>query len=112
MKGEIKKYKENQITCPYCGWEDTDSWESGLDSDGDNTEINCSECEKKFTVTLHIDYSYSSDGLCIENDDEHNWDYFDHTTDGKRCCGRHCLTCDEYEFGEEKLKLQNEADRK
>jgi len=92
----------SEITCPYCKYEHTDSWESGLDNDGDSMEYDCGECEKKFHVSLSVSRDYTSLGLCKENNTKHNWKYFDHTTDGKRCFGRKCLTCGEYEFDKEK----------
>lgn len=98
MSDEIKEYAESDITCPYCGWKDIDSWESGMEHDGDTSEQECHDCDKKFYVQMNVQVSYSSTGLCDENKVKHNWKEFDHTTDGKRCSGKHCLTCDEYEF--------------
>lgn len=39
-----RKYKSN-IKCPYCDWEDNDSWEFREDS-GTHT---CGSCEKSLT---------------------------------------------------------------
>jgi len=105
MKGkEIEAFARREITCPYCGYEFSDSWEHhGLDNDGDSQEEECPECEKKFHVKLDISHDYTSHGLCEENKEEHDWESFDHTTDGKRCKGRKCLTCGKYEFDRETL---------
>ncbi len=100
---EIRKFQEGEITCPYCGWKDTDSWESGLNNDGDSDEFECPECNKKFNVIMNIETTYTTTGLCKENKVKHNWEYFDHTTDGKRCKGRKCLTCNEYKFDKETI---------
>ena len=98
MTAEIEKWREDNITCPYCGWVDTDSWEGGMEHDGDTSEQDCPECDKKFHVQMNIEVSYTSKGLCDENKIKHNWKEFDNLVDGKRCKGKHCLTCDEYEF--------------
>lgn len=100
MEREIETYQEKEITCPYCGWKMMDSWDMGLDHDEDSDVYECEneECEKKFYATINIETTYSSKGLCKENGVEHKWEEFDHTTDGKRCKGRKCLTCGEYEF--------------
>lgn len=95
---EIETFQEKKITCPYCGWEDMDSWECGLNDDGDSDVFECVDCEKKFNATMEIEVTYSSRGLCKENGVEHNWEEFDHVTDGKRCKGHECLTCGEIEF--------------
>ena len=44
-----------EITCPYCGNEFTDSWE--FDNDG---ELECGDCDKKFTFERHKEITYSS----------------------------------------------------
>ena len=105
MTKEIERFQEKDITCPYCGWTDTDSWESDLDSDGDSDVFDCQneECGKKFQAIVNMETTYTSRGLCEENKVEHNWEEFDHTTDGKRCKGHKCLTCGEYEFDDVSL---------
>ncbi len=108
---EIQKFKMNNITCPYCDWEDTVSWEREMDN-GDTLEIECQECNKKFYTELIIDVSYSSHGLCTENNTKHNWIKFDnwiksdHCTDEKIYKGKHCLTCDKYEY-DKKIEISN-----
>lgn len=97
---EIEKFRENEITCPYCNYEFTDSWEVLSGYDGDSVEEDCPECEKKFTAIKNVDVSYTTRGLCKENKKNHNWDYFNHKSsiDGTKYSGRRCLTCDKYEF--------------
>ena len=105
MSKEIEAYATGEITCPYCNYEYGDSWEySSLRYDGDSEEMECDECGKKFYVQFNVETSYTSNGLCKENNEEHNWKYFDHTTKGKRCYGRKCLTCGKYEFEKELKK--------
>ena len=99
-----------EIICPYCQYEHTDSWESGLDNDGDTMEYECAECDKKFYVQFVVETSYNTSGLCKENNVKHNWEYFDHISksDEKRCYGRKCLTCGKYEFNKEKSASNKE----
>ena len=49
------EYTDNVI-CPYCGYEDRDSWEYGQD----DFETKCSSCGKEMSVTRNISISYSS----------------------------------------------------
>ncbi len=95
---EIERHNEREITCPYCGYEFSDSWEYGMEHDGDTDEEECPECDKKFYITMNVEVGYSTKGLCKENKTKHNWKHFDHVTSGKRCKGKKCLVCGEYEF--------------
>mgnify|MGYP001248578645 CR=1 FL=1 len=47
------EYTSN-IVCPYCGYEDKDSWERSDDSD----IISCNNCDKIFSYTRWVDVSY------------------------------------------------------
>jgi hypothetical protein len=53
--------RTQNIICPYCGYEDKDSWEVdfGIGLDGD-AEIYCSSCDKDFFVSRVVDVKYSS----------------------------------------------------
>ena len=69
----MKEYNyTREITCPYCGSEDDNSWEvNELDSDGDCIEdYCCGSCEKQFSVTKDITVSYSS--YVTENNEREN----------------------------------------
>ena len=53
----------DRITCPYCDYEFTNSWEyfhKDFENDGDEDVIVCDECNKEFRVNLHIYYTYDS----------------------------------------------------
>lgn len=54
---EIECKNTDEIVCPYCGFEFSDSWEY----DQDTEEIDCLECDKTFNMTrnVYIDYSTS-----------------------------------------------------
>ena len=63
-----------EVVCPYCGYEHLDSWEYNLKHDGDNTEIECDECNKKFDVSLCVETAYVSNKKeCKELDKEHDF---------------------------------------
>ena len=65
------KYEKN-IKCPYCDWEDQDSWEFNEDSG----VVNCGGCEKEFNVTRDIEVTYSTSRInCEENETEHDYQY-------------------------------------
>lgn len=56
---EIDYKLTDEIVCPYCGYEFSDSWEI----DGDNQDIGlmeCDECYKQFYATRNIEVSYST----------------------------------------------------
>lgn len=63
------RHKDN-IRCPYCNWEDTDSWK--FDSDG--TNHTCGDCGKEFNVEVHTSITYSTTRIdCGENEQEHTY---------------------------------------
>lgn len=58
----------NNIICPYCGYEDINSWEQG--SGVENIGLTeCKNCEKPFYATRHITIEYSTEkaryGTCL-----------------------------------------------
>lgn len=57
----------DEITCPFCGEADGDSWEKGYD-DGDCEIYRCGWCDKLFWVSTRIDICYSSEKLCPTGD--------------------------------------------
>lgn len=67
-KTNMPKYTRN-IICPYCGWEDKDSWEvfDGEDGDGAETEVDCGNCEKTFSVILNVEFSYTSKKISCDS---------------------------------------------
>ena len=50
------QYYKHYITCPYCGYEDKDSWEFDMDSG----HWECGKCEKEFFVERQISVDYTS----------------------------------------------------
>lgn len=47
------------VTCPYCGWEEQDSWEIPVE-EGGHYEMECGRCDRMFVVTKQIDVTYST----------------------------------------------------
>ena len=59
----MKHNNEINIKCPYCEWEDNNSWE--FDQDEGTTE--CGGCEKEFNVTRNIEVTYSTSRIACEH---------------------------------------------
>ncbi|KKL67571.1 hypothetical protein LCGC14_2133600, partial [marine sediment metagenome] len=59
--GKINCNYEDEITCPHCGYKDTDSWETQ-----ESGETSCNSCSKKFHVEIEHSTTYSSS--CGEDD--------------------------------------------
>ena len=57
--GMDTEYTDN-IKCPFCGYEDMDSWES---NDCDGTAVNCGECGGEFELTVHVEVTYTTNKL-------------------------------------------------
>ena len=65
MKERIEEFSEDtsykdEITCPYCGYKEIDSWEF---SDEESGEIECNDCGNKLGFSTHKDINYSTEKL-------------------------------------------------
>ena len=65
----------DKIKCPYCEY--VEEWENHPDfpediSNGGECEFECSICEKKFMVTMDIEWSTNK--YCQLNNEEHVWE--------------------------------------
>jgi DNA-directed RNA polymerase subunit RPC12/RpoP len=95
-----------EIVCPYCGYEQGDSWEY----DGECDELECAECGKKFHYSRDISVSYSTSCDCIENGNKHNWAEWEYIESDEDVLTkelheevndfyiRECTKCDKQEF--------------
>lgn len=54
---ENEQWHRDEITCPWCGYKDPDSWE--FDGEYDD-EYECSHCGKPFIVKRIVDVTYTS----------------------------------------------------
>ena len=75
MIDEMEYTHEDEITCPYCGSKNTDSWEVGTDvNEGDLGEQECDSCGKKFTASRNMSITYNSYlAPCLNGEKEHDW---------------------------------------
>lgn len=66
----------NEITCPYCGHENNDSWEVGTEvNEGDLDIQECGNCDKYFTANRNLTITYNSHPApCLNGDSEHDWE--------------------------------------
>lgn len=60
MKKEIDCSCTDEIVCPHCGYEFSDSWENFQYDDECIEGIECEKCEKEFNVERNISISYNS----------------------------------------------------
>lgn len=68
---------EKNITCPYCDWEDRDSWEF----DEDDGIVTCGNCEKEFNVSRMVEVFYSSSKIsCADGSHSYELDHYFEST--------------------------------
>ena len=96
---EIDHKHRDDIVCPWCGWENPDSWEAGLNEDGDSLTLECGACEKEFDATMSIGVTYStSKARCPEGGCDYRLAYEGHDNpyihSGKNWCIWQCQKCD------------------
>ena len=60
---ENEVYGSNEIKCPYCGSELSDSWECS-----DDDTIDCESCGSEYSYTRNVEVSYTSN-LITKNED-------------------------------------------
>ena len=51
--------REAEITCPYCGYKETDSWELTGEQE-EISDVFCGSCEKEYKMMTMIDISYTT----------------------------------------------------
>jgi hypothetical protein len=49
----------DEIVCPYCGHERSDSWECGTSGEGD-WDDECDECGKPFRTSRNVTITYTT----------------------------------------------------
>jgi hypothetical protein len=69
MESKYEEKNEDQITCPYCGWECSDSW----DFNSDEEDFECPDCEKHFSIEIRRSVDYITKPDCELNKKEHEW---------------------------------------
>lgn len=58
LDGDHDTSYEDDIKCPYCGYEHSDSWD--FDVTDKEEEIECHQCEKDFVVSAEYSVTYTS----------------------------------------------------
>lgn len=58
---ELDCWHEPDPRCPFCGHVMEDAWELGLHDDDATVEVKCANCERSYQVTLHIEWSYTTE---------------------------------------------------
>lgn len=53
---EIHHEYTTEITCPWCGYEERDSWEAN-----DSGQTDCGKCDKPFTYERDVSVTYSTE---------------------------------------------------
>lgn len=98
MKKEIECEHTYEVVCPFCGHEQSDSWEI---SEGTNQ---CRSCDKKFSVEVHQTVTYSTKKIeCLNDKSKHNWElvrgYETKTYPGRdHLVYRYCRKCRDYKW--------------
>ena len=64
--GEIDHDNTNNLVCPYCGYEDRDSWEV-YPGEEDLEVCECGSCGKEFRAWRNISITYSTEKLDDES---------------------------------------------
>ena len=55
--------RTQNIICPYCGYEDKDSWDIDFGPGLDDRNIVCVHCQNEFFTSLIVDVKYTSQKL-------------------------------------------------
>lgn len=63
--------RNNNAVCPYCGYEQSDTWELfGDKGDAFICVLSCDKCGEEFEVTQNIDISYTTKKKEEDNEPE------------------------------------------
>jgi hypothetical protein len=59
-------YRTDYPVCPFCGFIDQDWWDcidvaNALKKDGDFTHTTCTNCFKDITITINVEYTFSTE---------------------------------------------------
>ena len=63
MTVDIDHEFTRNIICPYCGYEDEDSWETEPDEQGCLGSIACGKCGREFKAYRYVDVTYSTEAM-------------------------------------------------
>lgn len=74
MEERAERNCEDEVTCPYCGHEESESWEWGNGEEGGDIE-ECPECGKKYHWYRNISVNYNTEGDCELNNEKHDYEW-------------------------------------
>lgn len=57
---ELSGVHHDEIVCPHCNHEHTDSWEWADGKDGHFDGYTCHACEKRFSFERHVTVTYTT----------------------------------------------------
>ena len=58
MSEKINHEYTDEIVCPYCGYEFTDSWE--FSDTQDEQQVDCHDCGEEFLLYVHVSVDYTT----------------------------------------------------
>lgn len=58
MSKDIDHEYTDEIVCPYCGYEFTDSWE--YSDTQDEQVVDCHDCGEEFLLYMHVTIDYTT----------------------------------------------------
>ena len=92
-RDESENWCNDEITCPWCGAEFSESW----DYDEDSGDVECYECEKVFSYERYVEVSYSTHRDCDQNDGKHEFKFAHHVPKYDNDCYE-CTKCDKRHY--------------
>lgn len=70
-----KYYGNDEAVCPYCDYEESDSWEIAQDSKDEKTLVECGSCDKQYLFERVVAVTYTTEKAdCANNITEHKWE--------------------------------------
>lgn len=87
----IKYSMNNEAVCPYCDYEESDSWDIQSDTSDEWVQVECGNCSKTYLMERTVFVKYSTERAdCANGLAEHKWK--NHVSApreyavGKQCC--------------------------
>ena len=88
------------VSCPYCDQGLNICHDDGEGYDeGETHEQECWKCNKIFTFTASITYSYEASAAPCLNGGEHEWQKLHHSDLATWPDSKHCVACGQKDYG-------------
>lgn len=98
---------ERLIKCPYCDWEDDDSWEI----EEEESMITCGNCGKEFNVLRQVEVTYSTSRIECNNGD-HNYKLESYFISKRKYINRDWINLPESEWEYFRIEVCEECEHK